>query len=162
MEAKYTSKDILKMAIQAKARGVDLYLALARNSENYHVGKLFTELAKDEQKHKLSLEKLLDAKNTGTPEEAYPGERALYLKALVDSNTFTCAGAQKQALETTVSEEEALQAGITFEKDLMLFLHDLKQHTLRDGAETINALIDDEIKHLQAFFHLKEKLGKKG
>ncbi|MFH1837252.1 MAG: ferritin family protein [Candidatus Omnitrophota bacterium] len=158
MEKKYTSKDVLQMAVQAKARGVDLYLILARNSENYHVGKLFTEFAKDEQHHKLQLEKWLEELKTNEREEAYPGERALYLKALVDANTFDCDAATKQALEKTISEEEALQAGITFEKDLMLFLHDLKQHSIRDGAETIDALIDDESRHLKEMFHLKEKI----
>ena len=157
MEAKYTARDILEMTVQAKTRGVELYLALARNSENYHVGQLFTELAKDEERHKLQLKKWLNGIE-GAAEEAYPGEKALYLKALVDTNTFTCDVALKQTLETTVSEEAAIQAGITFEKDLMLFLHDLKRHALPEGETTVDSLIDDEMKHLKEFFHLKEKL----
>ena len=52
MEETYTSKDIIEMAVQAKARGVELYLTLARNSENYHVGRLFTELAEVAGLHK--------------------------------------------------------------------------------------------------------------
>jgi len=158
MDRTYTSKDILQMAVQAKARGVDLYLVLARNSENYHVGKLFTEFAKDEQHHKLQLEKWLEKLKGEGREEAYPGERALYLKALVDANTFDCDAAKKQALEKTISEEEALRAGIAFEKDIMLFLHDLKQHSIQDGTQTIDSLIDDESRHLKEMFHLKEKI----
>lgn len=154
---KYSAKDILEMAVQAKARGVELYLVLARNSENYHVGKLFTEFAKDEEKHKVQLKNLL-ASSKEDAEEAYPGERAQYLKSLVDTNTFNCDAAMKQALETTISEETALQAGITFEKDFMLFLHDLKRHALPEGESAVDELIDDEMKHLREFFHLKEKL----
>ena len=161
MEKTYTSKDIIQMAVQAKARGVKLYLLLARNSENYHVGQLFTELAKDEQKHKLQLEKWLDYLSGEEREEAYPGEKALYLKALVDANTFSCDNAEKQILEKTISEEEALQAGITFEKDFMLFLHDLKQQVAKGGESTIDSLIDDEARHLKEIFHLKEKLQNK-
>ena len=161
MEEKYTSKDVIKMAVQAKQKGVELYLALARNSENYHVGRLFTELAKDEQKHKLHLEKWLDEISGDEQEEAYPGEKALYLKALVDTSAFNCDAAQKQALETTISEEEALQAGITFEKDFMLFLHDLKKHVIKEGESTIDSLIDDEVQHLQKIFHLKEDIAAK-
>ena len=148
------------MAIQAKGRGVELYLALARNSENYHVGQLFTEFAKDEHKHKVQIEKWLDELEAGQREEAYPGERSLYLKALVDAHTFNCSAAEKQVLEKTVSEEEALRAGITFEKDLMLFLHEMKQHALPQGESTIDSLIDDEINHLREMFHLKEKITK--
>ena len=160
MSEMYTAKDIIEMAVQAKARGVELYMFLARNSENYHVGRLFTEFAKDEQKHKLKLEKWLDELSGEKREEAYPGERSLYLKALVDANTFNCDAAKKQALEMTISEEEALQAGITFEKDFMLFLHDLKQHIAKEESETVDTLIEDEIRHLKDMFHLKEKIEK--
>ena len=160
MTETYTSKDVIKMAIQAKERGTELYLALARNSENFHVGQLFTELAKDEHRHKMELEKWMDELAPEKREEAYPGERSLYLKALVDASTFTCDEAKKQALETTISEEEALQAGITFEKDFMLFLHDLKQHVSADGGTTIDTLIDEEVKHLKEMFHLKDNIDK--
>jgi rubrerythrin len=158
MEEAYTSKDIIEMAVQAKGRGVELYLSLARNSENYHVGRLFTEFAKDEQRHKIELEKWLEKIGGDKREEAYPGERSLYLKALVDANTFNCDSAKKQALEMTISEEEALQAGITFEKDFMLFLHDLKQHIAGEDSGVIDKLIDDEVRHLRDMFHLKEKI----
>ena len=150
------------MAIQAKTKGIDLYLALAANSENYHVGKLFTEFAKDENRHKLELEKWMRSFKKEAMEEAYPGESALYLKALVDAGTFNCAAAEKEALEKTINEEKALSAGITFEKDFMLFLHDLRQHVKDADVETIDSLIDDEVQHIKEMFHLKEKLtGKK-
>lgn len=160
-EATYTAKDVFEMAIQAKARGAKLYLALARNSENYHVGQLFTELAKDEQRHKIQLQKMLDKITDEKREEAYPGEKSLYLKALVDANTFSCDKVEKKALELTISEEEALQAGITFEKDFMLFLHDLKAHVEPEASDAINVLIDEEVKHFKEIFHLKEKIDKK-
>ena len=158
MDNAYTSKDIIQMAVQAKERGVELYLALARNSENYHVGRLFTEFAKDEQRHKLELERWLKYLSGDKLEEAYPGERALYLKALVDANAFHCDAAKEQALEKIIVEEQALAAGISFEKDFMLFLHDLKQHVVPEGESTIDSLIDDEVRHLSEMFHLREKI----
>ena len=78
----------------------------------------------------------------------------------MDSNTFNCDTVQKQALGTTISEETALQAGITFEKDFMLFLHELKQHAVKEGESTVDSLIEDEIRHFREMFHLKEKLDK--
>ncbi|NQT33053.1 MAG: hypothetical protein HQ594_05215 [Candidatus Omnitrophica bacterium] len=159
MDTTYTSKEIIEMAIQAKGKGVELYMTLARNSENYHVSQLFAELAKDEERHKLQLKKWMEEFDTKRREEAYPGEKALYLKALVDANAFNCDTTQKQILETTISEEEALQAGITFEKDFMLFLHELKQHVATDeDSHTVDALIDDEVRHLREMFYLKEKV----
>lgn len=161
MAETYNANDIVEMAVQSKAKGVELYMLLARNSENYHVSRLFAELAKDEQKHKVRLEKWLESLAGHKREEAYPGERALYLKALVDRNAYKCDRAKKQVLEKTISEEEALQAGISFEKDFMLFLHDLKRHAAKDGNDTIDSLIDDEIDLLREMFRISEKAGKK-
>jgi len=156
----YTSKDIVEMAVQAKAKGVELYLALAHNSENYHVARLFMELAKDEQRHKHELEKWFDYLKGSDREEAYPGEKSIYLKSLVENNTYNCDLATKQALEKTISEEDALKAGITFEKDFMLFLHELKQNAASDGESAADSLIEDEIRHLKGMFDLKDKLEK--
>jgi rubrerythrin len=161
MDKIYTSKDMIEMAVQAKARGVELYMFLARNSGNYHVGQLFAELAKDEERHKLQLNKALSSLSGSQREEAYPGERALYLKALVDANTFNCGQTCMKSLETTISEEEALKAGINFEKDFMLFLHELRLHAAGTESEkTVDALLGDEVKHLSEMFKLKDKLEK--
>lgn len=160
MAETYTSKDIVEMAVQAKTKGVELYMALARGSENYHVSNLFAELAKKEEHHKLELKRWLGDLSEGVQEEAYPGESSLYLKALVDENTFNCDKALKQVLETTISEEEALQAGITFEKDFMLFLHDLKKHISSKDEETIDSLLEEEMQHLSEMFQIKDKLVK--
>jgi rubrerythrin len=161
MDKIYTAKDIIEMAVQAKGKGVELYIFLARNSGNYHVGQLFTKLAKDEQRHKLQLEKLLSSLKGKEREEAYPGERSLYLKALVDANTFNCGETCKKSLETTINEEDALKAGITFEKDFMLFLHDLKiQAAGKESEKVVDELLADEVKHIGEMFKMKDKLDK--
>jgi rubrerythrin len=159
MIEKYTAKDVIDMAVQAKERGAELYLVLARNSENFHVGQFFTELAKDEHRHKMQIEKWLGSLDPKDREEAYPGERSMYLKALVDENTFRCDRVKKQALEKTISQEEALAAGITFEKDFMLFLHDLKKHVAGDGKDVVEDLINEEISHLREMFRMSESSG---
>jgi hypothetical protein len=157
-EETYTAKEVLEMAIQAKTKAVDLYLVLARNSENYHVGRLFTEFAKSGQKYKLHLERILAEFNKKDRDEAYPGERALYLRSLVDVNTFDCDKAMKKTLELTISEEDALQTGINFKKDFMLFLHELKNHSSDEAKETIDFIIDEEVKNLRELFHLQDKI----
>jgi rubrerythrin len=160
MKETYTAKDIIEMAVQAKERGAELYLALARNSENFHVGQFFTELAKNAHRHKMQIEKWLESLSAEKREEAYPGERSMYLKALVDENTFKCDAIKTKALETTVSEEEALAAGITFEKDFMLFLHELKRNVAEGTQSVVEELLDEEICHLKEMFNLNEKVKK--
>lgn len=160
MQEQYNSKDILEMVIHAKDKGVDLYMAFARSSENYHVSQLFVRLAKEEQHHKMELQRWLDKMVEKNSEEAYPGERALFLKSLVDENTFNCDEATKKTLEMTVCEEEALRAGINFEKDFMLFLHELKRQVVDGDEKIIDTLLDQEIGHIREIFNIKDKLAK--
>lgn len=154
MKERYTAKDIIEMAVQAKERGAELYLALARNSENFHVGQFFTDLAKDAHRQKMQLEKWLDGLCQEKREEAYPGERSMYLKALVDENTYRCDAIKRQALEKTISEEEAFVAGINFKKDFMLFLHDIKRNVSDEGLSVVEELINDEICHISKMFKM--------
>ncbi|KJJ84974.1 rubrerythrin [Candidatus Omnitrophus magneticus] len=160
MNEKYTAKDILEMAIQAKAKGIDLYLSLAHNCSNYHVGKLFMELAKDEQHDKMELTKWRNNEIFKKQEEAYPGERLMFLKSLADQNTFNCDAVLKKRLENTINEEDALKAGINFEKDFMLFLHDLKRHLASKDSSVIDTLLDGEVNHIRRMFEIKDKIDK--
>lgn len=154
----YTPAEIVRMTIQAKQKAIDLYLLLARNSENYHVGRLFTELAKRGQKNKLALEKVFNTLNEDVKDEAYPGEKSLYLKALVDSKAFICDETEKKALEKTINEEEALQAGISFKKDLLLFLHEIRGQATEEGMETVDDLIQQEIASIREIFDIKDTI----
>jgi rubrerythrin len=160
MEEKYTAKDVLEMAVDAKAKGIELYLSLAEASQNYHVGKLFLEWAKDEKKHKRELEKLIK-KIKDSKKEAYPGEVSMFLKALADQNAFQCDGVCKRVLKTTISETEALKAGISFEKDFALFLHSLRSEVVEEDRKVVDALIEDEMQHMKEMFAISNNLGKK-
>ena len=160
MSEKYTEKDILEMAIQAKDKSVELYMTLARSSENYHVSQLFVKMAQDKKHHKIALQKWYEQLGETAQQEAYPGERSMFLKALVDEKTFKCDAAQKEALEKTINEEEALRASINFEKDFMLFLHELKQWMPSGGSAIIDQLLDEETKNIREMFEIKDKLNK--
>lgn len=159
MKSKYTAKDVLEMVIQAKSKGVDFYMALARNSENYHVAQLFAELAKDEQRHKIALEKWSKTMKSDKKDEAYPGDKLMFLKSLVDKSIFLCSEACKKALNTTISEEEALKVALNFEKDFMLFLHEFK-YNLSDKKDVllIDKLLDEEATHVRDMFKLVDKI----
>ncbi len=58
----------------------------------------------------------------------------------------------------TINEEDALQAGINFEKDFMLFLHELKREVVKEGIDVIDSLLDEEVKHLREMFNIKDTL----
>ena len=156
MSEQYTTRDILEMTIKAKEKGVAVYMDLARTSENYHVSQLFSKLAREEQHHKLLLKEWFESLPEAKRSEAYPGEKSMFLRSLVDENTFNCCEAERKILEKSIIEEEALKAAINFEKDYMLFLHELKQYAGTGAEETIDKLLDDETRHIREIFEIRD------
>jgi rubrerythrin len=151
-------REVLELAIQAEEKGSKLYKTLARKSKNFHVSQVFKELADEEDKHLEELKRLEDKFAPYEPVEAYPGEYVLYIKAMADESTFKCNKACEVFLETDVSEEDALQAGVTFEKDFILFLHNLKKHVNKDDAHIVDRIISSEEEHLKKLYTQKQKL----
>ena len=149
---------VLDLAIQAEEKGTELYKTLSRNSKNFHVSRIFKELAEDEEKHLEELRKWEKRVAPYQPPEAYPGEYILYIKAMADENTFKCDNACKRFLEIDLSETDALQAGITFEKDFIIFLHTLKKHVSKDGYKIVDKIIESEESHLKKLYALKKQI----
>ncbi|MBN1871110.1 MAG: ferritin family protein [Candidatus Omnitrophica bacterium] len=153
-----SGREILELAIQAEEKGLRLYKTLSRKSKNFHVSQVFKELAAEEEKHIEEFKELEDKFAPYEPMEAYPGEYILYIKAMADENTFKCNKACETFLETDVSEEDAIQAGITFEKDFILFLHNFKRHVNKNEAGIVDSIITSEENHLKKLYAQKKKL----
>ena len=155
-----SGREVLDLAIKAEERGAKLYKTLSENSRNFHVGEIFRELAEEEEKHTIKLKKLEKRIAPYKPKEAYPGEYILYIKAMADENTFKCDKACETFLEIDLSEEDAIQAGITFEKDFIVFLHSLKKHVKKTDSKIADSLIKEEEGHLKKLYALKKKIKK--
>jgi len=153
-----SEREILDLAIKAEEKGVQLYRMLSKKSRNFHVSEVFKGLAKEEEKHADELKRWEEKIAPYQPAEAYPGEYALYIKAMADESTFKCDKACETFLETDISEEDALQAGITFEKDFILFLHTLKRHVRKGDERIVDTIIESEERHLKQLYALKKKI----
>jgi rubrerythrin len=152
-------REVLELAIKAEEKGLQLYITLSENSRNFHVSQVFKELAEAEIRHLDELKKWRDHIGPYRPLEAYPGEYALYIKAMAEENTFKCDKACERFLEADVSEEDAYRAGITFEKDFILFLHSLKKHVKKGEDKIVESIIESEEAHLKKLYSLKKKIG---
>lgn len=152
------AREVLDLVIQAEEKGLNLYKTLAKNSRNFHVREVFEELAGQEEKHLDEIRQWEDKIAPEAPVEAYPGEYSLYMKAMADESTFKCDKACELYLEKDVREGDAVQAGITFEKDFILFLHGLKKRVKAEDRAIVDTLIATEETHLQKLYALKKKI----
>lgn len=153
-------REILDLAIKAEEKGLELYKTLARNSRNFHVSRVFRKLAEEEGGHLDELKTWGEHMIPYKPKEAYPGEYILYIKAMADEFTFKCDRACERYLEANLSEEDALQAGVTFEKDFILLLHNLKRHMKEGGLKIADSIIKSEEGHLKKLYTMKKKIGR--
>lgn len=160
MEGLLNGKEALELAIKAEEKGLELYRTLARNSRNFHVNYVFKELAREEERHIEELRKWDASLTSYKPVEAYPGEYILYIKAMAEESAFKCGKAREKFLEKDINEEDAIKAGISFEKDFMLFLHNIKRHIKKGEEKIVNAVIESEEKHLRQLYALQKKLKK--
>lgn len=153
-----TGKEALELAIKAEEKGAALYRTLAKNSKNFHVSRIFKQLAGEEDKHIDELKKWDNNLTAYKPVEAYPGEYILYIKAMAEESTFKCDRACEKSLEADISEEDAIGAGINFEKDFIIFLHNVKRHIKKGDEKIVNSLIESEEGHLKQLYTLQKKI----
>ena len=151
-------REVLDLAIEAEEKGARLYKTLAKNSKNFHVKEVFEQLARDEEEHLNDLKAWADKIVPYQPGEAYPGEYQLYIKAMAQESTFKCDTACQTFLETDINEKDAIQAGITFEKDFILFLHNLKNHVSKDDEPIVDKIVASEETHLKKLYTARNKL----
>lgn len=156
MEDMLNGKEALELAIKAEEKGLEFYRTLARDSRNFHVRQVFKELAREEEAHIEELRRWDDSLTSYKPVEAYPGEYILYIKAMAEESVFKCDKAREKSLEKDISEEDAIKAGIDFEKDFMLFLHNIKRHIKKGEERMVNAIIESEEKHLKQLYALRK------
>ena len=151
--------EIVKIGIQIEKNGYDFYKALADSARNFHAQETFKYLAGEEKKHIASFEKLLDSVESYESTEAYPGEYQQYVKALADEHIFTKANKGKEIAGTVSSEFDAVDMGINFEKDSILFYDEMKKFVPSSEHNGIDELIKQEKQHLAKLSSLRTQLG---
>ena len=151
--------EIVKIGIQIEKNGYDFYNILAGSTKNFHAQGTFKYLAGEEKKHIASFEKLLDSVESYEPTETYLGEYQQYVKALAEEYIFTKANKGKETAGTASNEVDAIDMGINFEKDSILFYDEMKKFVPSSEHKAIDELINQEKQHLAKLSSLRTQLG---
>jgi len=150
--------EVVDMGIEKEKKRRDFYGQAAENfSENKELNELFVKLRDWEENH---VEKFTEIRNRLAADqtfESYPGELSEYMQALVDDRLYQeiSPDSFKDNVQTPV---DALNYGISFEKDAILFFTELLPYIGAGNTGVINTLIDEEKKHLVYLSELKKKL----
>ncbi|MGV8118774.1 MAG: ferritin family protein [Candidatus Xenobiia bacterium LiM19] len=149
--------DVLEVAVRVERLGIELYKKLYDTVESPHAKSTFSFLAAEEEKHAGTFRKLLEENASYTPRFEYPGEYGRFLNDYAASIVGKVEKAGSLMAKITINE--ALEMGIEFEKESILFYYELKSEGDFDkNTETLQKIIDEERSHWRKLISLKDTL----
>lgn len=154
----FAGSEIVELGIQIEKNGRDFYNTLVRQTKNQETKHVFKYLAEEEEKHIEVFSKILDSVHKYEPPESYPGEYFAYMNALARDYIFTQKDKGGEIAKKTKSDREAIDLGIRFEKDSILFYQGMKKVVPEYDHRVVDGLIAQEQSHLQQLSDLKEDL----
>lgn len=154
----FAGSEIVELGIQIEKNGRDFYNTLVKHSKNQKAKEIYQYLAGEEEKHIAVFQKILDSVHKYEPPEAYPGEYFAYMNALASEYVFTQKNKGSEIAQKIASEKEAVDLGIGFEKDSIIFYLGMKKVVPEYDAKVVDELILQESEHLRQLTDLRKNL----
>lgn len=152
----FNAAEIIDMGIVKEKKRRDFYGYVADKFKDKDMKELFTKLRDWEDTHIKKFTEIRNSTETYEIQESFQGEFGAYLKFVVDDILYKQVSAQWFA-KNVKKPLTAIQYGIGFEKDAILFFGELLRYMMPPHKEKIEELIDEEKKHLIYLSELKKK-----
>lgn len=154
----FKGSEVVEIGVQIEVNGRDFYNTLVAQSGNDKAKDLFKFLAGEEEKHIRSFNEILDSVQKYEPTESFPGEYFAYMNALAGEHVFTQKDKGVEIAKSVKTDAEALDMGIKFEKDSIIFYEGMKKVVQEHDGKIIDSLILQEKDHLKKLAELKSSL----
>ncbi len=143
----FSANDIFDIAIETEQLGRAFYEAAAAATEDAQVHALCEWLGHAEEAHERLLRNMkVEIASTGSLTNWGP-ERHEFISHLVYSRFVPKAG-DAVALVAGKSAEELLRLALSFEKDTIIFLYEMRDMVASADTERVNVIIAEEKKHV--------------
>jgi len=152
----FSAAEIIDMGIEKEKKRRDFYKLVAEKFKEKDMKELFSRLRDWEEEHIKKFTDIRNSTQTYEIKESYQGEFAAYMKFVVDDMLYRQVAATWFA-ENVKKPLAAIQYGIGFEKDAILFFSELLKYMMGPNKEKIEELINEEKKHLIYLSELKAK-----
>jgi len=154
----FSGSEIVGIGVQIEKNGRDFYNTLALGSKIEKDRDMFKFLAGEEEKHIVVFQGILNQTAEYVPLESYPGEYFEYMNALAGEYVFTQKDKGVEIAKSILSDAEAIELGIGFEKDSIIFYEGMKKVIPGYDFVIINQLIEQEQNHLKMLTELKHSI----
>jgi len=160
----FAASEIVELGIQIEKNGGDFYNTLVTQTKNEKAAAIFKHLAGEEKKHIAIFQKILEQTEKYEPPKIYADEYLAYMNVLASEYIFTQKDKGVIEAKKIKSDKEAVEIGIKFEKDSILFYEGMKKVVPEYDHKILEELILQEQNHLKQLADLKKEIsfGQKG
>ena len=154
----FAGSEVVEIGIQIEKNGRDFYATLAKQSKNLTAVEIFKFLAGEEEKHIKAFQGILDKTDKYESLGLDADQYYAYMNALASEYVFTQKDKGEEIAKTVKSDKEAIEMGIGFEKDSIVFYTGIKKVVPAYDQKIIDELIVQEQSHLRQLLELKKKI----
>ena len=156
MGSVFNAAEIVDMGIEKENKRRDFYALVAENFDQSEVKDLFTKLRDWEETHVKKFTEIRDSVKGHEVRESREGEMKEYMDNVVDDRLYSDITPEgfSEKIKTPL---EAIERGMEFEKDAILFFSELLPHMESSNRDAVQKLINEEKQHLVYLSELKEK-----
>ena len=147
--------DVIEVAVRIERKGIEYYRSLYEAVESPEAKSVFSYLAAQEEKHAGVFRKILESVAEYTPRYEYPGEYGLFLNEYASGILREIE--KKSAAVTSDTMKDALEKGIEFEKESILFYMEMKSEARfsNENIKVIEEIIEEERSHWRKLMSFK-------
>ena len=148
--------EVVDMGIEKEKARRDFYDKVSKTFNEKELKDLFAKLRDWEVTH---IEKFTEIKNSLEEDktaENYPGQLTDYMQSLVDDKLYKQVSAEEFS-RNIKDPIAAINYGIGFEKDAVLFFSELSKYAASSKKQAIDKLIDEEKQHIIYLINLRDK-----
>ena len=152
--------ELVQTVIEAEKAGICFYERLSEVMRSTKARDLFARIGEEEQQHVCELERLSHAADGYHPTQmcagVSPEEYSAYLRALLEGRLFTDERTCRQMARNTWDEAAAAQLACTFEKEIILFLYEVRRFVPEAEKLAVDRLLEAGYTHLRLLHALGE------
>jgi len=155
----FSLAEIVDMGIEKEKKRRDFYAQTAQSFSEKEMNDLFSKLRDWEEAHIKKFNEIRKGIEDSETTESYEGELRDYMNVLLDDQLYQEVSADNFSKKVT-DPLSAIQYGISFEKDAILFFSTISDHLGSSSREVIKKLIDEEKQHLIYLTQLRKQYKK--
>ncbi len=154
----FSLAEAVDLGIEKERKRKEFYDLVSKQFEdNSDMKGLFIKLRDWEGEHIQRFTEIRDSVDSTESAESYSGELQEYMKVFIEGKLYNQVSPE-MFKEKKVTAVDAINIGLGFEKDAILFFSELTPYLGSENKEVINNLIDEEKKHILYLTQLKSKI----